>query len=100
MFLTWVLAKTKPEHDVYEADRVKPSASMTSAPAWFILAGAVSRLQGFLAYLRLRSNVWSNPYLAPAMVTSYNLPKISLYHCPGFARRRPSRLVSDLILVT
>lgn len=99
MFLTWVLAKTKPEHDVYEADRVKPSATLTSAPAWTILAGALSRLRGFMADVRPRSSVWSNPYLAPAKVTSYNLPKISLYYCPVSAQWRLSFHVGGHTLV-
>lgn len=44
MLLTWVLVTTRPGNDVFEAERLKPSATLTTALLWIVLAGVVTAL--------------------------------------------------------
>ena len=48
MFLTWVRVLTRPGSDVFETERLKPSATLTTAIVWMVLAGAVNTLLGLL----------------------------------------------------
>ena len=41
MFHTWVTVLTKPGEQVFEAERLKQSATLTTALIWMVLAGAV-----------------------------------------------------------
>lgn len=44
MFQTWVKVLTNPGAGVFEAERLKPSATLTTAIIWMVLAGAATTL--------------------------------------------------------
>lgn len=48
MFQTWVKVLTKPGVDVFEAERLKPSATLTTALVWIVLAGVVTTILDLL----------------------------------------------------
>lgn len=48
MFQTWVTVLTRPGTDVFEAERLKPSATLSTALVWIVLAGAVTTLLALL----------------------------------------------------
>lgn len=59
MIQTWVKVLTRPGEDVFEAERLKPSATLTTALAWTVLAGVVSTLLELLYAQLYASPSWS-----------------------------------------
>ena len=57
MLLTWVRVITKPGNDVFEAERLKPSATLTTALLWIVLAGVVTALLELL-----HAQLFPSPY--------------------------------------
>ena len=69
MFQTWLKVLTKPGVDVFEAERLKPAATLTTALVWIVLAGAVSTLLGLLharLYPSFSMDMWPFSSLMPA----------------------------------
>jgi len=69
MFQTWLKVLTKPGVDVFEAERLKPSATLTTALVWIVLAGAVATLLELLharLYPYSSMNMWPFSSLMPA----------------------------------
>ena len=68
MFQTWVKVLTRPGVDVFEAERLKPSATLTTALVWIVLAGAVTTLLELLhaqLYPSFSMNMWPFSSLMP-----------------------------------
>ena len=59
MFQTWVQVLIKPGADVFEAERLKPSATLTTALVWTVLAGVVTTLLQLLHAQLYPSPSWS-----------------------------------------
>lgn len=59
MFQTWVNVLTKPGQEVFEAERLKPSATLTTALVWIVLAGAIATLLELLRVQFYPSPLWS-----------------------------------------
>ncbi|MDE0199542.1 MAG: YIP1 family protein [Caldilineaceae bacterium] len=69
MFQTWVKVLTKPGVDVFEAERLKPSATLATALVWIVLAGAVTTLLELLharLYPSFSMNMWPFSSLMPS----------------------------------
>ena len=69
MFQTWVAVLTRPGVDVFEAERLKPSATLSTALVWTVLAGAVTTLLELLhaqLYPSYSMGMWPFSSLMPA----------------------------------
>ena len=68
MFQTWVKVLTRPGVDVFEAERLKPSATLTTALVWIVLAGVVTTLLELLhaqLYPSFSMSMWPFSNLMP-----------------------------------
>ena len=59
MFHTWVTVLTRPGQQVFEAERLKPSATLATALIWTVLAGAITVLFELLHAQLYPSPLWS-----------------------------------------
>lgn len=69
MFQTWVAVLTRPGVDVFEAERLKPSATLSTALVWTVLAGAVTTLLALLhaqLYPSFSMSMWPFSSLMPS----------------------------------
>ena len=69
MFQTWVKVLTKPGVDVFEAERLKPSATLSTALLWIVLAGVVTTLLELLhaqLYPSFAMGMWPFSSLMPS----------------------------------